>query len=49
MYKLKTSWTQNLFTPFTADLFLLPDNNKGLNQQVLSKLVLKTKDKEDER
>lgn len=42
MYKLKTGWTQKLFTPFTADLFLLPDNNKGLNQQVLSKLVLKT-------
>lgn len=32
MYKLKTGWTQNLFPPFTADLFLLPDNNKGLNQ-----------------
>lgn len=32
MYKLKTGWTQKLFTPFTVDLFLLPDNNKGLNQ-----------------
>lgn len=30
MYKLKTGWTQNLFTPFTADLFLLPDKPIGI-------------------
>lgn len=45
MYKLKTGWTQKLFTPFTADLFLLPDNNKGLTNRYCQNWCLKLKTK----